>query len=64
VEVGLVGDPNRRGRVEPGHAAQPCAWQGGEGADRRLERAARVSDVRPEADVGTNPSSQRSPPAR
>jgi hypothetical protein len=40
------------GRVEPRHAAQPDPGQGGEGRDARLERRGRVTQVRPETDVG------------
>jgi hypothetical protein len=64
VELGLIGHADGCRQVQPGYAAQPRPRQRCQRADRRLERPRRIAHVRPEADVGTNPSSQRSPPAR
>jgi hypothetical protein len=52
-ELGLVGDPDRRGGVEPRDADEPRPGQRREGVDSGGNRIGRVADVRPVPDGGT-----------
>jgi hypothetical protein len=51
-EFRLIGDPDRRGGVQPGDAPEPHAGKRGERADRLGQRSFGVADVRTEPDVG------------
>ncbi len=50
-ELGLVGDADRLGRVEPGNATEPRASQRGERSNRLGQRRLGIADVRPETDI-------------
>ena len=63
-ELRLVADADRLGRVQPGHAAQACPRERGQGVHGGSQRRLGVADVRPETDVCPRPLPARHPGAR
>ena len=63
-EFGLVGDADRLGRVEPRDAAQADPGDRRERPDRVGQRRLGVADVRPKADIRTDPSFGHAPSMR
>ena len=53
-KVGLIGDADRGGDVQPGDAPEPHAGERGERTDRLGQRLLGVAHVRTEADVGSD----------
>lgn len=54
-ELGLILEPDRLGGIEAGHAAKADVGEGSQGPDARGQRGGCVAEVRPQADIGSNP---------
>lgn len=53
-ELGLVGDADRGGGIQTGHAPEASARQGAKGADGGAQGGRGIAQVRAQADIGTD----------
>jgi hypothetical protein len=56
-ELGLVGQPDRRGCVQPRHAAQADTGEARQRDDDRGQRCLGIAEIRSETHIRANPSS-------